>query len=177
MLKALAIMQVDFEVRTAMRHSAQAHSGLCDLARADSARARSAQVRAGNPPRDAGFTLLEMLVVMGIIAMLATVSWASILPRMQQARITTAKAQIASISTALELYALDVGTFPPQQVGLAGLLQPPSNTPSWRGPYLKKADGLTDPWGRPYNYKFPGSKGQPEVFTVATDTIPALTSD
>ncbi len=134
----------------------------------------NAQVRV---PKDAGFTLLELLVVMGIIAMLASVSYPIITGRMQSARITTAKAQISSITTALELYALDVGTFPPQQVGLTGLLQQPNNTPSWRGPYLKKADGLTDPWGRPFNYKFPGTKGQPEVFTVATDTAPALSSE
>jgi general secretion pathway protein G len=129
-------------------------------------------------PRDAGFTLLELLVVMGIIAMLASVSYPIISKRMFEARITAAKAQIASLTTSLELYALDVGTFPPQQVGLAGLLQQPTNTPSWRGPYLKKAEGLVDPWGRAYNYRYPGSKsGQPEVFTVATDTLPALTSE
>jgi general secretion pathway protein G len=128
--------------------------------------------------RDAGFTLLELLVVMGIIAMLASVSYPIISKRMFEARITAAKAQIASLTTALELYALDVGAFPPQQVGLTGLLQQPNNTPSWRGPYLKKAEGLTDPWGRAYNYRFPGSKsGQPEVFTVATDNLPALSSE
>ena len=126
---------------------------------------------------DAGFTLLELLVVMGIMAMLAAVSYPIITGRMATARINIAKTQISQIVTALELYALDTGTFPPQQVGLAGLLQQPTNTPAWRGPYLKKADGLTDPWGRPYNYKFPGTKGAPEVFTTATDTVPALSSD
>jgi general secretion pathway protein G len=138
---------------------------------------RRKQVSAVLIPRDSGFTLMELLVVMGIIAMLASVSYPIYSGIMHKARVTTAKAQISSLSQALELYALDVGTFPPQQVGLSGLLQSPTNTPSWRGPYLKKADGLTDPWGRPYNYKFPGTKGQPEVFTLATDTLPALTSD
>jgi general secretion pathway protein G len=138
---------------------------------------RQAKRRPGDPARDAGFTLLELLVVMGIMAMLAAVSYPIITGRMVTARINIAKTQISQIVTALELYALDTGTFPPQQVGLAGLLQQPTNTPAWRGPYLKKADGLMDPWGRPYNYKFPGTKGAPEVFTTATDTIPALSSD
>jgi prepilin-type N-terminal cleavage/methylation domain-containing protein len=84
---------------------------------------RQGQTQSAHVPRDAGFTLLELLVVMGIIAMLASVSYPVITKRMENARITTAKAQISSITTALELYALDVGTFPPQQVGLVGLLQ------------------------------------------------------
>jgi general secretion pathway protein G len=138
---------------------------------------RALKPRLHDAARDAGFTLLELLVVMGIMAMLAAVSYPIITGRMATARINIAKTQISQIVTALELYALDVGSFPPQQVGLAGLLQQPTNTPAWRGPYLKKADGLNDPWGRPYNYKFPGTKGAPEVFTLATDTVPALSSD
>ena len=127
------------------------------------------------PHREAGFTLLELLLVMGIMSMLAAVSYPIITGRMQAARITNAKIQIASISTALEMYALDTGTFPPQQVGLAALLQQPANTPTWRGPYLKA--GLTDPWGTPYNYKFTGGKAAPEVFVSATDKNPAISSD
>ena len=137
-------------------------------------RRQSARRQASEIARDAGFTLLELLLVIGIMAMLATVSYPIITGRMQAARIATAKTQISSISTALEMYALDTGTFPPQQVGLTALLQPPVNTPTWRGPYLK--GGLTDPWGTPYNYKFPGRTG-PEVFVAATDKNPAISSD
>jgi general secretion pathway protein G len=127
--------------------------------------------------RDAGFTLLELMVVTGIIAMLASFGIPYYLAQRDKARIDFTKAEIQQISTALELYALDIGTFPPQQIGLTGLLQQPTNTPAWRGPYLKKTNGLNDPWGRPYNYKFPGTNGQPEVYTVAFGKIPALSSN
>lgn len=119
--------------------------------------------------REAGFTLLELLVVLGIIALLATLAGPQVLRYLGKARTETAKAQIAAISTALELYALDNGTFPPQQVGLSALMQGPPNVPSWRGPYLKRSEGLFDPWGRPYNYRFPGRRGAPEVFTLGRD--------
>jgi general secretion pathway protein G len=125
--------------------------------------------RAAAVARDAGFTLLELLVVLGIIAMLATVATPQVLRYREQARQNAAQAQIASINTALELYVLDVGSFPPQQAGLAALMQAPANSPSWRGPYLKGNGGLIDPWGRPYNYKFPGSRGGPDVYTLGRD--------
>jgi general secretion pathway protein G len=130
----------------------------------------------GPTPRDAGFTLLELMVVTGIIAMLASVAYPFYLDQLLKARIQATKGQIRQISVALELYALDVGSFPPQQVGLTGLLQQPTNTPAWQGPYLKTV-GLMDPWGRPFNYKFPGTNGQPEVYTVAFDKVPAISGN
>ncbi len=74
--------------------------------------------------RDAGFTLLELLVVLGIIALLATVAAPQVLRYMGKAKSETAKAQISAISTALELFALDNGGFPAQQLGLVALVQP-----------------------------------------------------
>ena len=122
--------------------------------------------------RDAGFTLLELLVVLGIIALLATIAAPQVLQYLGKARTETAKAQISAISTALELYALDNGGFPPQQVGLSALIKAPAGAPSWKGPYLKRAEGLNDPWGRPYQYKFPGRNGQTDVFTFGRDNAP-----
>lgn len=119
--------------------------------------------------RDAGFTLLELLVVLGIITLLATVAGPQVLRYLGKARTETAKAQITAISTALELYALDNGTFPAQQAGLSALMQAPAGATRWRGPYLKNAEGLIDPWGRPYLYKFPGRNGQPDVGTLGRD--------
>ncbi len=126
---------------------------------------------------ESGFTLLELLVVLGIIALLATVAGPQVLRYLGKARTETAKAQISAIATALELYALDSGTFPPQQNGLAALVQAPPNAPGWRGPYLKRSEGLIDPWGRPYNYRFPGAKGSPEVFTLGRDNAPGGTGE
>jgi len=128
-------------------------------------------------PRDQGFTLLELLVVLSIIALLATVAGPQVLRYLGKARTETAKAQISAISTALELYALDNSTFPPQQFGLAALMQPPPGATGWKGPYLKSGTGLVDPWGRPYNYRFPGRGGQPEVFTLGRDNVAGGTGE
>jgi general secretion pathway protein G len=121
---------------------------------------------------DDGFTLLELLVVLGIIVLLATLVAPQVLRYLGTARSDASRAQISSISTALELYSLDVGNFPPQQAGLAALLQPPAGQTRWKGPYMKKADGLVDPWGRAYQYRFPGKAGQPDVFTLGRDNAP-----
>ncbi|MGL1400212.1 type II secretion system protein GspG, partial [Vibrio parahaemolyticus] len=83
----------------------------------------------------------------------------------------------SSISTALELYALDNSTFPAAQTGLIALVQPPAGSGQWKGPYLKNAEGLIDPWGRPYQYRCPGRNGQPEVFTLGRDNTPGGTGE
>jgi general secretion pathway protein G len=121
---------------------------------------------------EAGYTLLELLVVLGIIVLVATIAAPQVLRYLGKARTETAKAQLSAVSTALELYALDAGGFPPQQVGLQALVQPPPGQTRWRGPYLKRSSGLNDPWGQPYRYKFPGRGGQPEVFTLGRDNAP-----
>jgi general secretion pathway protein G len=136
-------------------------------------RRAAAQRRQNNSAQsDEGFTLLELLVVLGIIVLLATLVAPQVLRYLGTARSDASRAQIASISTALELYSLDVGSFPPQQAGLAALLQPPAGQTRWKGPYMKKADGLVDPWGRAYQYRFPGKAGQPDVFTLGRDNAP-----
>lgn len=121
---------------------------------------------------DAGFTLLELLVVLGILALLAAIGYPQVLRYLGAARIETAKAQMSAIATSLELYALDNGRFPPQQAGLGALIQPPPGAVRWRGPYLKKSEGLVDPWGHPYQYKMPG-RGTPfEIATLGRDNAP-----
>lgn len=126
---------------------------------------------------EAGYTLLELLVVLGILALVATIAAPQVLRYMGSARTETARAQIGAISTALELYALDSGRFPTQQVGLQALVSPPANMPRWKGPYLKKAEGLIDPWGRPYQYRFPGRGGQPDVYTLGRDNATGGTAE
>jgi general secretion pathway protein G len=120
------------------------------------------------PTHDAGFTLLELLVVLGIITMLATVAAPQVFRYIGKARTDTARVQIGAIGTALELYALDAGTYPAQQAGLQPLVKSTGDG-RWHGPYLKNEAGLTDPWGRPYQYRMPGRNGQPEVFTLGRD--------
>lgn len=122
--------------------------------------------------RDAGFTLLELLVVLGILSLIATLAAPQVMGYLGRARTETARSQISAISTALELYALDNGGYPPQQVGLGGLVQAPPGVATWRGPYIKKSFSATDPWGRPYLYRVPGRNAAVEVFTFGRDNAP-----
>jgi general secretion pathway protein G len=120
----------------------------------------------------AGFTLFELLVVLGILALLATFAAPQVLRYLGKARSETSKIQINAIASAVELYALDNGGYPPQQMGLGALMQPPPGAVRWAGPYLKKAEGLVDPWGRPYQYRNPGRNGSFEIFTLGRDNAP-----
>ncbi|MFM2422602.1 MAG: hypothetical protein RL291_1132 [Pseudomonadota bacterium] len=122
--------------------------------------------------RARGFTLVELLVVLSIITLLAAFAGPQVMGYLGRAKTDTARAQLSAISTAVELYALDNGGYPSQQVGLAALVQPPQGATSWRGPYLKKVDALVDPWGRPYQYRPQGSRGSFEVFTLGRDNAP-----
>ncbi len=126
---------------------------------------------------DAGFTLLELLVVLGILALLATFAGPQVLRYLGRAKTETARAQISALSTALELYALDNGGFPPQQIGLNALIQAPPGATAWKGPYLKRSEGLVDPWGRPYHYRISTSRGGVEVFTLGRDNAPGGTGE
>ena len=121
---------------------------------------------------EAGFTLLELLVVLGILGLLAAISYPQVLRYMGAARTETAKAQLSALATSLELYALDNGGFPTQQAGLNALVQPPAGAKRWRGPYLKKAEALVDPWGKPYQYRVPGRSSPFELVTLGRDNAP-----
>jgi general secretion pathway protein G len=126
---------------------------------------------------DAGFTLIELLIVLGILALLASFAAPQVLRYMGKARTETAKVQINAIASALELYALDNGGYPPQQVGLGALMQRPQGAARWAGPYLKKAEGLIDPWGRPYQYRMPGRSMPFEIFTLGRDNAQGGTGE
>ena len=115
-----------------------------------------------------GFTLLEVLVVIVVIALLATLVAPNIFRNVGDAKVATAKAQIESLATALDTYRLDNGRYPTTAQGLQALWQkaaidPPAN---WREPYVRKAIP-DDPWGRPYAYLAPG-KANPSGFDLAS---------
>jgi general secretion pathway protein G len=118
---------------------------------------------------EAGFTLLELLVVLGILSLLAAVAGPPVLRYFGKSKTEVARLQIRNLHSALELYALDNGGYPPPQLGLGALMQPPQGAIRWRGPYLKKADGLVDPWGHPYRYRVPGRGGDFDVFSLGRD--------
>ena len=106
----------------------------------------------------AGFTLLELLVVVLIIGLLAGFVAPRYFGQVGKSEINVAKAQIDALEKALDQYRLDTGHYPSTEAGLLSLVQRPQNEPKWSGPYLRK-DVPLDPWGKPYIYKTPGEKG------------------
>ena len=108
-----------------------------------------------------GFTLIEIMLVVIIIGVLAAMIIPNFAGRGEQAKRSTAKVDIeANISTALDLYQMEMSTYPPTQEGLKALMEKPAslaNADQWNGPYLKKKVLPKDPWQRPYVYVFPGA--------------------
>jgi general secretion pathway protein G len=120
----------------------------------------------------AGLTLIEMLVVVTIIAVFAAVVGPRILGRADMAKKTAVRQQINSFSTALGAYKLDTSLFPSTEQGLKALREKPEGVNGWQGPYLPQ-EVPTDPWGRPYVYKFPGEHGdEPDIISYGADGQP-----
>ncbi len=101
---------------------------------------------------EAGFTLVELLVVLAIIALIATLAAPQVLKYLGSARTSASKAQIRNLESAMELYYLDNSRYPSDEEGLGALVAAPQGATRWNGPYLKGSTGLKDPWGRPYLY-------------------------
>ena len=119
---------------------------------------------------ESGFTLIELLVVMVIIGLLAALIGPNIMKAGDKGRITSTKAQIANLSTALDTFRLDVGRYPNSQEGLAALYERPTGADRWDGPYLKKA-APPDGWGRPYVYRSPGENGPYDIVSYGADGV------
>lgn len=88
---------------------------------------------------------------------------------MSGAKSNAAGLQVESITTALNYYQIDVGNYPTQEQGLQSLLKRPADTAIWRGPYIRKAQHLMDPWKRPFLYRTPGREGPFDVYTLGAD--------
>lgn len=118
-----------------------------------------------------GFTLVELMVVIVIIGLLATIVALNVLPSGDTAKIQKAKADISNIETGLEMYKLQNLTFPTTAQGLPALVSMPAGLadPSryQKGGYLKKLPD--DPWGRPYLYASPGQHGEADIWTYGAD--------
>jgi general secretion pathway protein G len=119
----------------------------------------------------AGFTLLELLVVIVIIGLLAGYVAPRYFSQVGKSEIQVARAQIESLEKALDQYRLDMRRYPSAEEGLAALVAKPASAPAWSGPYLKKAVP-GDPWGRPYVYRTPGQKSEFEVVSYGRDGKP-----
>jgi general secretion pathway protein G len=114
---------------------------------------------------DQGFTLLELLVVLLIIALLAGYVGPKVLSYSDRAKVQAAQAQMKSLGDAVVKYRLDNGHYPTAEQGLDALVKRPSNEPSWHGPYLAK-DVPNDPWGRAYEYHVPGRDSEAEIVSL-----------
>ena len=122
--------------------------------------------------RSAGFTLLELLVVIVIIGLLAAYVGPKYFSQLGKSEVTIAKAQIAAFEKSLDTYRLDVGRYPNTEEGLAALLvAPAAGAARWNGPYLKKALPQ-DPWGHPYQYRAPGVKSEFDIVSLGRDGQP-----
>lgn len=114
---------------------------------------------------EAGFTLVEMLVVLAIVGMLSALVGPQVINYLGRAKADTARVEIENLQTALDLFRLDVGRYPTEQEGLQALLEQPNGVAQWVGPYVKKRVTPTDPWGQPYVYRVPGKKAAYDLFS------------
>jgi general secretion pathway protein G len=117
----------------------------------------------------AGFTLIELMVVLVIIGVLAALIVPNVLDRADDARATAAKTDVNNLMQALKLYRLDNQRYPTGEQGLQALISKPTagpTPPNWK-PYLEKLPN--DPWGRPYQYLNPGVKSEIDVMSFGAD--------
>jgi general secretion pathway protein G len=122
--------------------------------------------------RSAGFTLLELLIVLVIIGLLTALVGPQLLDRLEGSKMTTTETQVRMLKTALDTLRLDIGRYPTTQEGLALLTEPPVDPElrqRWHGPYLEGALP-NDAWGHPYNYAFSGSGNPPFALYSAGDS-------
>lgn len=118
-----------------------------------------------------GFTLIELLVVVVIIGLLAGYVAPRYFAQVGKSEVQIARAQIDAFEKALDQYRLDTRRVPTSEQGLNALVKKPANEPSWNGPYLKKEVPL-DPWGKPYVYRAPGTKGDYDLISYGKDGLP-----
>lgn len=117
----------------------------------------------------AGFTLIEVMVVVAILGILATIVMTNVIGKDDQARVTTTKASLSSVAKSLDMYKLDNHRYPTTDEGLKALVEKPASAKTFpEGGYLSKLP--EDPWGNPFQYVYPGSNGRKyDLYSLGAD--------
>lgn len=131
--------------------------------------ARRRRYRRAQRRSERGFTLIEVLVVITIIALVMGLVGPRVLNYLGESKVKAAKIQIESLASAIDLYFLDTGQIPSSSEGLTALIQRPGSAPGWNGPYLRGTVVPKDPWGRPYMYRSPGQNGSYDIVSYGSD--------
>lgn len=116
-----------------------------------------------------GFTLIELLVVLVILGLLAGLVGPRVIKHLGDSKTKTAMLQIEEFSAALDVYRLETGRYPSSDQGLNSLVEKPSGTEEWDGPYLRKKTIRKDPWGNDYRYVSPGENGAFDLYSLGAD--------
>lgn len=127
-----------------------------------------------------GFTLIEIMIVMVIIAMLAALVGPRVMGALSSSKLKASRIQIETLSASVEAFHLDIGRYPTQIEGLQVLVENPENTPikNWRGPYLKKNKVPNDGWGNAFFYEIPSKhKMAFDIYSLGADGKPGGTGD
>jgi len=116
-----------------------------------------------------GYTLVELLVVLAILALLVAIAAPQVIKYLSSAKVDAARINIEKLGGVLDLYRLEVGRYPTEQEGLLALVERPAQAERWNGPYLKNQESLSDPWNRPYLYRAPGEHGEYDLYSLGAD--------
>ncbi len=124
----------------------------------------------GRASAAAGFTLLEVMVVLIILGIVAAIfAGPQVFQLLGGAKTEAAQIQLDKVGTALDFYRLQVGRYPTEEEGLIALIERPDGVANWGGPYLKSEEAITDPWGRVFVYRYPGQNGEYDLFSRGAD--------
>ena len=137
--------------------------------------------RSRRQPSRHGFTLIEVLLVLAILVIIASLTVVAVIPMQRSAYMRAAETQVKAFKTPLQAYRIDIGTFPDSSQGLEALRNPPSDLAApnkWRGPYLESPVPL-DPWSNPYRYEYPGKyqEDMPDIWSYGPDGMDGTEDD
>jgi general secretion pathway protein G len=124
--------------------------------------------------RDAGVTLIEMLIVILLIGLVSAIVAINVLPSLDRGRTEKARSDIAQLESALELFRIDFGRYPTMEEGLTALASPPpraAGPTAERGPSYLRGALPNDPWGRAYAYVVPGAASDYEIYSLGADGV------